>query len=94
MTVGPSFCLSLMLPIIISLQLKADIEALNLQPIKYDEWFYIWGFDCFSSHRAYIHLQSSHPASPLFKWMWKSKVQNKHKFCLCTSSLKLMFVMK
>lgn len=61
-------------------ELKTNIAALNLHFERHDEWTYIWGSNYFSSHRAYIQLQGSHPSSPLFKWMWKCKVQNKHKF--------------
>jgi hypothetical protein len=46
----------------------------------FDAWLYIWGLNLFTSKKAYKALSGSIFASPLFKWAWKSKVQNKHKF--------------
>lgn len=43
-------------------------------------WYYVWGNANFTCKKVYNSQQDTLPASPLFKWMWKSKVQNKHKF--------------
>jgi hypothetical protein len=61
-------------------ELKDGILALQLHAQGSDEWTYVWDSSSFSSHRAYSFLRGSYPASPLFKWMWASKAQNKHKF--------------
>jgi hypothetical protein len=61
-------------------ELKDSILASRLPSEGSDEWTYVWDSGGFSSHRAYSFLRGSHPASPLFKWMWASKAQNKHKF--------------
>lgn len=51
-----------------------------------DEWIYIWSPPLFTSSQAYKHLHGSILAFPLFKWMWKSWVQNKHNSFLLVSS--------
>lgn len=63
------------------LQELVDLVNRNL-PVDYsnDEWNYIWGSVVFTSKLAYTHLRGTLPASPLFKWMWRSCVQPKHKF--------------
>jgi hypothetical protein len=62
------------------LDLKEAITDLQLQPHLDDIWTYIWNGGAFSSKQVYCFIQGSHQAPPLFKWMWASKVQNKHKF--------------
>jgi hypothetical protein len=60
-------------------ELKEALLALQLPSLGLDEWTYVWDSD-FSSHRAYVSLQGSHPASPIYKWMWVSKAQHNHTF--------------
>jgi hypothetical protein len=33
-----------------------------------------------TSRKAYLYLSGTIPASPLFKWIWKSSILPKHKF--------------
>jgi hypothetical protein len=47
--------------------------------IEKDIWFYIWGNSTFSSKKVYCHLISFSQAAPIFKWIWKSSCQPKHK---------------
>lgn len=44
-----------------------------------DIWTYIWGGPSYSSRKAYKHLKWSSGAHPIFKWIWKSSCQHKHK---------------
>jgi hypothetical protein len=44
-----------------------------------DTWFYIWGNSIFTSKRAYCQLLGTSWAAPIFKWIWKSSCQPKHK---------------
>lgn len=44
-----------------------------------DSWFYIWGSFTFTSKQAYQQLLSFRGAAPIFKWIWKSSCQPKHK---------------
>jgi hypothetical protein len=42
--------------------LKADVQGLNLDLVSDDIWYYSWGSNTFSSHKAYISIQGSYPA--------------------------------
>jgi hypothetical protein len=68
----------------IALQQLSNLEAVissSLQPSNgHDEWTFIWESDQFSCSKVYSFLQGSHPVSLLFKWMWKCRVLNKHRF--------------
>jgi hypothetical protein len=44
-----------------------------------DSWFYIWGCFTFTSKKAYQHLLGASWAAPIFKWIWRSSCQPKHK---------------
>jgi hypothetical protein len=44
-----------------------------------DTWKYIWGNSTFTSKRAYCHLRGSSQSHLIFKWLWKSSCQHKHK---------------
>lgn len=44
-----------------------------------DSWTYIWGTSFFSSKRAYRQLIGYAQPSPVFRWIWKSSCQPKHK---------------
>ena len=45
-----------------------------------DSWTYIWGNGSFSAKKAYEALIGYKQVSPLFKWVWNSSCQPKHKF--------------
>jgi len=57
-------------------------KLLNNKPLSESSdcwWQYIWGNRQFSSIKSYPHL-TGHAQVPLvFKWLWKSSCQNKHK---------------
>jgi hypothetical protein len=61
-------------------ELHAVISDLNLSQLSTDEWTFVWSGGVFSSRMAYVFLQGSHTASPLFKWLRSLRSQNKHKF--------------
>ena len=44
-----------------------------------DVWSYIWGSPFFSTSKAYAHLTGHMPTHPLFRWLWNSSCQNKHR---------------
>ena len=58
------------------LEIKLDNFQLSVEK---DWWTYIWGTPHFSSQKAYRHLLGHADAHPVFKWLWKSCCQNKHK---------------
>lgn len=60
--------------------LNGELGHLGFDPSADDIWSYIWGTTCFSSKKAYSCLRGTFHASPLFKWLWQSRAQNKHKF--------------
>lgn len=41
--------------------------------------YYIWGNSTFTSKNAYTHLLGHSSADPIFKWIWKSSCEPKHK---------------
>lgn len=59
-------------------QVNEIFRNLQLEDGK-DTWFYIWGNPNFTSRRAYRHLIGTCAAHPIFKWLWKSSCQHKHK---------------
>jgi hypothetical protein len=62
------------------LDLKVVISSSPQPSNGHDEWIFVWRSDQFSCSKVYSFLQGSYPVCLLFKWMWKSRVQNKHKF--------------
>lgn len=44
-----------------------------------DVWYCIWESTIFTSRRAYRHLIGTCSVHPIFKWIWKSSCQHKHK---------------
>lgn len=44
-----------------------------------DKWSYIWNSSLFSVKRAYRQLKGHLVLHPVYKWLWKSSCQNKHK---------------
>jgi hypothetical protein len=44
-----------------------------------DSWSYIWGNSFFTSKKAYRQLLGTRGADPIFKKIWKSSCQPKHK---------------
>jgi hypothetical protein len=44
-----------------------------------DVWSYIWGTSTFSVERAYDAISGHSPTHPVFKLLWASKCQPKHK---------------
>lgn len=44
-----------------------------------DNWTYIWGSPIFSSSKAYKSLSGCSQTEPIFKWLWKTSCQGKHK---------------
>lgn len=61
------------------LQLDMDLDSILLDD-ENDCWTYIWGNPLFSSSKAYCSLIGHQQVHPVFKWLWKSRCQNKHKF--------------
>jgi len=49
------------------------------QAVGIDVWKYIWGSNVFTSRKAYKQLMGTNSAHPIFKWIWKSSCQPKHK---------------
>jgi hypothetical protein len=59
---------------------ELEFELLNLEPSDlYDTWTYIWGSPIFSASKAYKHLIGHSNADPIFKLLWKTSCQGKHK---------------
>lgn len=44
-----------------------------------DIWVYIWGSNSFSSKKAYCALKGTTDAHQIYRWIWKSSCQHKHK---------------
>ena len=60
------------------LLLENKVDNFQLTTDK-DWWTYIWGTSQFSSQKAYRHLLGHADTHPVFRWLWKSCCQNKHK---------------
>lgn len=54
-------------------------SIVQIEPLQNDRWTYICGSSDFTSKKANTNLSGFKPASPLFKWMRKFNVKNKHK---------------
>jgi hypothetical protein len=44
-----------------------------------DTWTYIWGSQSFTCAKAYKQLSGLATVHPVFRWIWKSSCQHKHK---------------
>lgn len=56
------------------------------QPSNHNDiWSFIWGSSSFSTAKAYKSLIGHRRIDPLFKWIWKSKCQMKHKVFLAAT---------
>ena len=44
-----------------------------------DNWSFIWNSNSFSVKKAYQHLSGHQHLHPIYKWLWNSSCQNKHK---------------
>jgi hypothetical protein len=47
--------------------------------VQCDKWTYIWGAQEYSSQKVYKHIAGEDFVHPVFRWLWKSKCQPKHK---------------
>jgi hypothetical protein len=56
-------------------------EALQKHQITntLDRWWYNWGTRQYSSQKAYKHMIGHESVHPIYRWLWKSKCQPKHK---------------
>lgn len=61
-------------------QIREEIEGLQLNSKGNDAWTYIWGSTVFQSHRANQSLWGTFPASVIYKWLWNYRGQHTHKF--------------
>lgn len=59
-------------------ELELLLQTLQLNESG-DQWKYIWGSNQYSSSKAYMHLISSQPVHPVYRWLWISSCQQKHK---------------
>jgi hypothetical protein len=60
------------------LLLNSEMDNLMLSEDN-DVWSYIWGTSTFSVKRAYDAISGHSPTHPVFKLLWASKCQPKHK---------------
>jgi hypothetical protein len=60
------------------MQLEAMIQQ-HHSPNSTDKWSYIWNSNQFSVKKAYRQLKGHISLHPVYKWLWKSSCQKKHK---------------
>jgi hypothetical protein len=60
------------------LELQVVWEQIALSNV-YGRWRYIWGSDSYSSQKAYRHFMGQMQVHPIYKHLWKSKCQPKHR---------------
>ena len=60
------------------LQLQEELERVQLSDLP-DKWTYIWNSNRFSVSKAYKHMSGHLVLHPVYKWIWRSSCQNKHK---------------
>jgi hypothetical protein len=60
------------------LELKVFWEQIVLSD-AHDRWRYIWGSDKFSSQKAYKFFMGQTKVHPIYRLLWKSKCQPRHK---------------
>ena len=78
---GPATLFHLPLSQLAAQQLVEVGQNLNALPVseEKDIWTYIWGTPFFSTSKAYKHLNGHMPTHALFRKIWKSSCQAKHK---------------
>ena len=59
-------------------ELQFELSTLVLDDMN-DSWTYIWGSSQFLSSKAYRILTGHTQVDPIFKWLWKTSCQGKHK---------------
>jgi hypothetical protein len=59
-------------------ELQPEFSTTALNEMN-DNWIYIWGSAQFSSSKAYKTLTGHSQAEPIFRWLWKTSCQEKHK---------------
>lgn len=66
---------------IIILQLPIQVWNSNQFPLSADvgNWTYIWSSNQFSVSKAYKQLSGHLALHPVYRWIWRSSCQNKHK---------------
>jgi hypothetical protein len=60
------------------LELQVVWEQIALSN-AHDRWHYIWGSDNYSSQKAYIFFMGQTQVHPIYRHLWKSKCQPKHR---------------
>jgi hypothetical protein len=60
------------------LELQAAWEQIALNN-THDRWQYIWGSDDYSSQKAYRHFMGQSQIHPIYRHLWKSNCQPKHR---------------
>jgi hypothetical protein len=56
-----------------------DLLNQNQMLDQNDTWSFIWNSSSYSVKKAYQHLSGHQHLHPIFKWLWKSSCQSKHK---------------
>jgi hypothetical protein len=59
-------------------ELQSELHNLELTDMDH-KWHYIWGSNRFSSAQAYKQLVGHSQVDPIFKRLWKTSCQGKHK---------------
>jgi hypothetical protein len=59
-------------------ELQLELTDLLVEDLN-DIWTHIWGSPNFSSSKAYKSLSGQSQIDPIFKWLWKTACQGKHK---------------
>lgn len=59
-------------------ELQLELSTIMLDTSK-DSWVYIWGSAQYSSSKAYRLLTGHTQVDPIFKRLWKTSCQSKHK---------------
>jgi hypothetical protein len=59
-------------------QLESILHNIQLTTVP-DTWSYIWSSPLFTCKKAYGQLMGSSWSHPIYKWIWKSSCQHKHK---------------
>lgn len=62
------------------LQLQLHLDQMENSEER-DNWRYIWNSKGFSVKKAYRQLSGHLEVHQVFKWVWKSSCQSKHKVC-------------
>lgn len=60
------------------LELQVVWEQIALSNV-HDRWRYIWSSDNYSSQKAYRHFMGHPQVHPIYRHLWKSKCQPKHR---------------